>query len=1065
MAQIKSLFKLYEEDVLKNRFQGTVVGGVPDEMKASFSILNLVEIGASTTLFEMNDNTLSIKFDKKLPWNTEEAKLTVLFALTKIDKKTKHCEVSCLVCGNIAKADKLDIAYTDEFIAKNYKEDLSSLDKDIKSNVIFSDSNKDIIVVKSFPNSTSEYEIEGQRTRLTISVEDGKWVIKKARKMPLTKQYPKFLEFTIEIFDKINIKDATQAGVALDLIKQEDANGDTLLSLWKKYDQIESDKAKEEHNAIGSIPFKTIRHMRGTGLTRVQLHPNDNLRKSYYALKDELESSSFKMIHVGNEMSNDKRSFKVKKVAPNFVADLYDENYEIIDSGVFKLSLIGDDIVHKRRERALRVLTEFKGISLKTKLLLKNVRLAIEGNADVMTNVSRPYQKPITERTKKFLKNNFGIDNLTDDQKEAVSIAINTPDIALIQGPPGTGKTTVVATICDRLMEIAEKEGEEDIEKLILVSAFQNDTVEHTASKIKTFGLPTVKVGKESNSVKVEEIFANDMESYLTKEISELTHLTHKRKSKMLYALYRLYVIGKINTKELLDRIHGLIDIIDLPDNFHEQWKQIFDENANKGMSKEDLLLSQIPTTEEEYKKNGFLTMRKLIRSKINFSEEEKDIIEKAPLGDEPITEDFLSSIVKIKNNHTKDNKEETNNSNSQLTELLLQTCEYYKAKEENNIKDKNTFIVSVLEDLKEDLKGNKRHLRDTISHYSRSIAATNQLAGGKDLSNITKEVDNVILEEAARSNPLDVLIPMVKAKERIIMIGDQKQLPHLLEPDIVDKAVEDLDETQQAKSRLSYNESLFGRIYNNLTKARPKRTALLTKQFRMHPFIGNFISRIYYDNKLECGMGEEKQAEAKQHGLTVDGLKGKVAVFCNVPHSYPEIKGKSKSRPAEAKRIISLLDDIMHDPASKELSVGIITFYSQQVVELYKAALDKGYAIQTPEGDYDIAPKYKEFANGREKLRIGSVDSFQGKEFDVVILSTVRSNDIEATEDNKMRRFGFLMLENRLNVAFSRAQRLLIVVGDGSMYADENAKNNVEGLYEFYTNLSTDEKYGARIR
>ena len=211
--------------------------------------------------------------------------------------------------------------------------------------------------------------------------------------------------------------------------------------------------------------------------------------------------------------------------------------------------------------------------------------------------------------------------------------------------------------------------------------------------------------------------------------------------------------------------------------------------------------------------------------------------------------------------------------------------------------------------------------------------------------------------------------------------------------------------------------------------------------------------------------MGDEKQALAKQHGLTVDGLKGKVAVFCDVPHSFPEVRGKSKSRPAEAKRIISLLDDIMHDPASKELSVGIITFYSQQVVELYKAALDKGYAIQTPEGDYDIAPKYKELDNGKEKLRIGSVDSFQGKEFDVVILSTVRSNDVESTEDNKMKRFGFLMLENRLNVAFSRAQRLLIVVGDGSMYTDETAKNNVEGLYEFYTNLSQDEKYGARIR
>ena len=1065
MAQIKALFKLYEEDVLKNRFKGTVIGDIPEIGETSSSILKIVEIGSSNTLFELNGKALSIKFDTKLPWNTEEAKLTVLFSLTKLNKNTKECEVSCLVCGKIVNADKLDIAYTDEFITKYYKEGLDSLNKDIKTNVFFSDNNMDIIVVKSYPNSTTEYKIEGQRMTLDISVEDGKWIIKKSRKVPLTKKHTNFLEYTVEIFDKINIKDATQAGVALDLIKQEDANGDTLLSLWKKYDQIESDKAKEEYNEIGSIPFKTIRHLRGTGLTRVRLNPNDTLRRNYYALKDELENSSFKMIHVGKEMSEDTRFFKVKKVNRDFIADLYDENYEIIDSGVFELSLIGDEIVHKRRARALRVFTEFKGISLKTKLLLKNVRLAIEGKADVMTNISRPYQKPITERTKKFLKDNFGIDNLTADQEEAVKIAINTPDIALIQGPPGTGKTTVVAAICDRLMELAEKDGDEDTDKLILVSAFQNDTVEHTASKIKTLGLPTVKVGKDTNSVKVEEIYANDLESYINKEISALAPLAHRRKSKTLYGLYRLFTSGKIDTIELINKAHKLFDIVDLPDDLHDQWKEVLKENESNGMSKEDVLISQIPTTKEEYKENGFLKMRRLLKSKIQLSEEEKSIIEKAPLDDEPLTDDYLSSLIKIKSNHSKDNKEKTNNSDPLLNDLLIQTCEYHRKKEENDTNDKDTFIVSVLEDLQEDLKGNKRYLRDTISHYSQSIAATNQVAGGKDLSNITHTVDNVVLEEAARSNPLDVLIPMVKATERIIMIGDQKQLPHLLEPDIVDKAVEDLDESQQAKSRLSYNESLFGRIYNNLSKARPIRTALLTKQFRMHPFIGNFISRIYYDNKLECGMGDEKQALAKQHGLTVDGLKGKVAVFCDVPHSFPEVRGKSKSRPAEAKRIISLLDDIMHDPASKELSVGIITFYSQQVVELYKAALDKGYAIQTPEGDYDIAPKYKEFDNGKEKLRIGSVDSFQGKEFDVVILSTVRSNDVESTEDNKMKRFGFLMLENRLNVAFSRAQRLLIVVGDGSMYTDETAKNNVEGLYEFYTNLSQDEKYGARIR
>ena len=113
----------------------------------------------------------------------------------------------------------------------------------------------------------------------------------------------------------------------------------------------------------------------------------------------------------------------------------------------------------------------------------------------------------------------------------------------------------------------------------------------------------------------------------------------------------------------------------------------------------------------------------------------------------------------------------------------------------------------------------------------------------------------------------------------------------------------------------------------------------------------------------------------------------------------------------------------------------------------------------------FEISKQYKGTYDGREKLRIGSVDSFQGKEFDIVILSTVRSNGINRTHDNFKKVYGFLTLENRLNVAFSRSQKLIIVVGDSSMFKDDYAKTYVEGLHEFCINLSTDKIYGNRIQ
>jgi superfamily I DNA and/or RNA helicase len=73
-------------------------------------------------------------------------------------------------------------------------------------------------------------------------------------------------------------------------------------------------------------------------------------------------------------------------------------------------------------------------------------------------------------------------------------------------------------------------------------------------------------------------------------------------------------------------------------------------------------------------------------------------------------------------------------------------------------------------------------------------------------------------------------------------------------------------------------------------------------------------------------------------------------------------------------------------------------------------------------------------------------VDAFQGKEFDIVILSVTRSNRTQPTDEKTLRRkFGHLLLENRLCVAMSRQKRLLIAVGDSAM-----AANHISGLHEF---------------
>lgn len=81
----------------------------------------------------------------------------------------------------------------------------------------------------------------------------------------------------------------------------------------------------------------------------------------------------------------------------------------------------------------------------------------------------------------------------TERQREAIDVALNTPDIALIQGPPGTGKTTVITAIIERLNQEFDKRGL--TRGQVLVSAFQHDAVANIVGRLRVNSLPAYKFG------------------------------------------------------------------------------------------------------------------------------------------------------------------------------------------------------------------------------------------------------------------------------------------------------------------------------------------------------------------------------------------------------------------------------------------------------------------------------------------------------------------------------------------------------------------------------------------
>ena len=256
----------------------------------------------------------------------------------------------------------------------------------------------------------------------------------------------------------------------------------------------------------------------------------------------------------------------------------------------------------------------------------------------------------------------------------------------------------------------------------------------------------------------------------------------------------------------------------------------------------------------------------------------------------------------------------------------------------------------------------------------------------------------DVIIDEAARANPLDLFVPMALAERRIVLVGDHRQLPHILEPDVE----REIERSIREETRDLLKKSLFEKLFIELKRREEhdgiKRTITLNKQFRMHPVLGKFVSETFYRQ-----YGEEFESprlgEPFEHNL--DRYVSRVAAWIDVPgvEGY-EAGGQSKRRRVEAQRVAEETSRILSQ--RPDLSVGVITFYAAQRNEVMGMLVETGIAEKTEGGGgFEIREAYRETSGTRkERLRVGTVDAFQGKEFDIVLLSMTRSNDIHGTDE-----------------------------------------------------------------
>jgi hypothetical protein len=256
-----------------------------------------------------------------------------------------------------------------------------------------------------------------------------------------------------------------------------------------------------------------------------------------------------------------------------------------------------------------------------------------------------------------------------------------------------------------------------------------------------------------------------------------------------------------------------------------------------------------------------------------------------------------------------------------------------------------------------------------------------------------------------------------------------------------MEEGADDSDESAWLKR------SMFQYLFSERLKALEEtdgiqRRVTLDKQFRMHPQLGNFVSANFYERfdrteRFESGLPGSMFA----HNLP--GTGNRPAMWLEVPDSAGAAKksGTSWIRQAEADAITSQLREWIESPEGSELSYGVISFYKAQA-DLIRRHLKRQLGA---------------LADDEKKIRVGTVDSFQGMEFDVVFLSVVRTitpggtrRDTDPARQAR-RLFGHLCLYNRLNVSMSRQKKLLVAVGDPALVANDLAAEFISGLVDFY--------------
>ena len=281
--------------------------------------------------------------------------------------------------------------------------------------------------------------------------------------------------------------------------------------------------------------------------------------------------------------------------------------------------------------------------------------------------------------------------------------------------------------------------------------------------------------------------------------------------------------------------------------------------------------------------------------------------------------------------------------------------------------------INQEIDEAHDEIKRIENRMIKEIVDSSDVILATNSSAALESISHV--KFDVAIIDEASQATIPSILIPIAKA-HRFILAGDHKQLP----PTIISERAHELEKT----------------LFEELIRIYPFKSQLLNVQYRMNSLLMKFPNREFYNNGLK--------SDSSVDDITINDIltsqhEEKALLFIDTSEVEDNREmhlkdSKSIINGLEADISVSIAQDYLNAGAGED-DIGIISPYADQVKLIQE---------KTP-------------------VEVKTVDGFQGREKEIIIISTVRSNP--------HGNIGFLKDLRRLNVAITRAKRKLIIIGN----------------------------------